>query len=471
MSEVPFPVPQAGFSSGCPAGTDSEFVAEISGVWKRYWILTRHTPRVGSWMFSKMLEHLRRTPFWALRDVSLRVRRGDIVGVIGANGSGKSTLLRVLAGITPPTRGRVRVRGRVASLLELGVGFHPDLTGMENIFYNAAMHGLTRDEVLERLETIIQFSGLRDYLYEPVKHYSSGMYARLGCSVALHLDPDIALVDEILSVGDVEFRDRVHARLRGLIDQGVTVFLVTHEVATAANLCGELIWLEDGRVRCAGEPAAVRRAYERDLRRRSLAGDHVLARELARFQEGESEERGEAGSVQPSIGRSGWGGPGPPATGLAESDFAGAVESVVVLDEEERVTEEVLTGHEVQVRVTGQALRRLDRVSLRVLVWAADARVLADHVSPPRILQGGERGEWTLRWTPALWLDQGVPLHVSAALVNPADPDRALSAAVPPIALTVRSPAFHTREIPCFLPYRWRLESGSGGSMDADPVE
>jgi ABC-2 type transport system ATP-binding protein len=413
-------------------------------------------------MFSKMLEHLRRTPFWALRDVSLRVRRGDIVGIIGANGSGKSTLLRVLAGITPPTRGQVRVQGRVASLLELGVGFHPDLTGMENIFYNAAMHGLKRDEVLERLETIIQFSGLRDYLYEPVKHYSSGMYARLGCSVALHLDPDIALVDEILSVGDAEFRDRVHARLRALIDQGVTVFLVTHEVATAANLCGELIWLDDGRVRCAGEPATVRRAYERDLRRRSLPGDHVLARELAHLQDGEYDEGGEAGRGQPSVGRMGWSGPGSPGTGLSEGDGAGAVESVVVLDEEERVAEEVITGREVHVRVTGRARRRLDAVSLRVLVWAPDARVLADHVSPPRILPEGERGEWTLRWTPALWLDQGAPIYVSVALVNPSEPDRALSAGFPPIALTVHSPAFHTREIPCFLPYRWRLETGDG---------
>jgi energy-coupling factor transporter ATP-binding protein EcfA2 len=162
------------------------------------------------------------------------------------------------------------VSGSVASLLELGVGFHEDLTGMENIFYNGAMMGMRRDEILERLPRIITFSGLADFIYEPVKHYSSGMYSRLACSVALHMDPKIILVDEILAVGDAEFQQRGILRILELHSQGITTLLVTHETATARDLCSRLIWIDQGRLVDDGEPRRIHNEYMRATLTRTL---------------------------------------------------------------------------------------------------------------------------------------------------------------------------------------------------------
>lgn len=254
----------------------SEAVIELSGVSKRYEIQRRATPRMGAWFLSKLFEHLQREPFLALEDVSFQVRAGEMVGIVGDNGAGKSTILKLIAGITEPTTGSVRVQGRVASLLELGVGFHPDLTGLENIFYNGALMGLSRRQVHERLDAIIEFSGLREHLYDEVRQYSTGMYARLACSVAMHLDPDIVLVDEILAVGDAEFQQRGMLRLLDMHRAGVTMVLVTHELTAAQALCDRLIWLEAGRVRADGPAAAIHRDYVAATARRTLPGLHPL---------------------------------------------------------------------------------------------------------------------------------------------------------------------------------------------------
>jgi len=210
---------------------------------------------------SKALEHFRREPFDALKDISFRIEPGQMVGFIGANGAGKSTVLRLIAGISEPTRGDVLVNGHVTALLELGVGFHPELSGMENIFYNGALLGLPKAQILGALPEIIAFSGLADFLDEPVKHYSSGMFSRLACSVALHLDPQIILVDEILSVGDAEFQNRARLRIMELHKAGVTILLVTHELKMARVICDQLIWIDGGRIRMAGAPAAVYNEY------------------------------------------------------------------------------------------------------------------------------------------------------------------------------------------------------------------
>ncbi|MBI5155056.1 ABC transporter ATP-binding protein [Candidatus Poribacteria bacterium] len=250
---------------------------EFRDVTKRYHILQRATPRLGAWVVNKLFEHLRREPFLALDGVSLSISRGEMAGFLGANGAGKSTVLKLTAGITQPTSGTVRTRGRIASLLELGIGFHPELSGMENIFYNAAIMGLSRDEVFERLERIIEFSGLRKFLYEPVKHYSSGMYARLACSVALHLDPDIILVDEILAVGDAEFQQRGMARVLQMHEEGATILLVTHSVSTARDLCDRLYWIDHGRIQMEGEPREVAREYLRHMSKFSILPRHFLS--------------------------------------------------------------------------------------------------------------------------------------------------------------------------------------------------
>jgi len=396
-----------------------------------------------------MVEHLRRTPFYALRDIDLKVPQGHILGIIGPNGAGKSTLLKVLAGITHPTRGEVRVEGRVASLLEVGVGFHPELTGMENIFYQGAIQGLSREEVLSKLERIIEFSGLSEYLYEPVKHYSSGMYARLGCSVALHLEPDIALVDEILSVGDAEFRGRVHGRLRELINRGVTVFLVTHEVQTAADLCEELIWMDGGRIKGRGHSAEVCAAYGRDVVRRRLGEDHLLALALESLQRerGEFSGPGEA-SLSLESGGEGKAGavvPGPPSAEIV---------SAVVVDETGEAVDQIATGRLARLKVEVLVAKPIRRGALRVLVWRSDGGLLSQHLSPSRELIPGQSYRWSLRWSPVLWMCREI--HVSVAVVEAEDPNRSVSSEPVTQALAVRTPDVPDVGIPHFLPVRWR---------------
>jgi lipopolysaccharide transport system ATP-binding protein len=185
---------------------------------------------------------------WAIRDISFEVEQGEVLGLIGRNGAGKSTLLRVLTRITTPTSGRAVIRGRVGSLLEVGTGFHPELTGRENIFLNGAILGMKRREIMRKLPDIIEFSGVDQFLDTPVKRYSSGMYVRLAFSVAAHLEPEILLVDEVLAVGDAEFQRRSLGRMEDLSGTGRTVVFVSHNMHAIAQLCDRVILLEDGRI-------------------------------------------------------------------------------------------------------------------------------------------------------------------------------------------------------------------------------
>ncbi|MFN0060470.1 MAG: polysaccharide ABC transporter ATP-binding protein [Planctomycetota bacterium] len=185
---------------------------------------------------------------WALRDVSFEVEPGTILGIIGPNGAGKTTLLKVLARITVPTEGRVVGRGRVVSLLEVGTGFQGDLTGRENIFINAAMYGIPRSEVLEKLDQIIDFAGVREFIDTPLKHYSSGMYLRLAFSVAVNMEPDILLADEVLAVGDLDFQERCLERVRQAGEAGMTVLFVSHDMAAITRLSQKVLWLNAGQI-------------------------------------------------------------------------------------------------------------------------------------------------------------------------------------------------------------------------------
>jgi ABC-type polysaccharide/polyol phosphate transport system ATPase subunit len=189
---------------------------------------------------------------WAVRDVTFDVLAGESVGLIGRNGSGKSTLLKLAAGIIRPTTGRVLVGGRLGALLELGAGFHPDLTGRENIILNASILGLSRQDVLRCYDAIVAFSELEEFIDVPVKHYSSGMYMRLGFSVAVHVNPDILIVDEILAVGDQNYQEKCIERIFEMKRDGVTVIMVSHQLETMRSLCSRLIWLEHGAVKAAG---------------------------------------------------------------------------------------------------------------------------------------------------------------------------------------------------------------------------
>ncbi|MGZ4316950.1 MAG: ABC transporter ATP-binding protein [Gaiellaceae bacterium] len=190
----------------------------------------------------------RRQAIWALEDVAFDVRRGEVLGIIGPNGAGKSTLLSILARITEPTTGRVEIHGRVSSLLEVGTGFHPELSGRDNIFLNGAILGMSRREVEEKYDEIVEFSGVRDFIDMPVKRYSSGMYVRLGFSVAAHLDPEILLLDEVLAVGDRSFQEKCLARIAEIVHSGRAVIFVSHDVASVARLCHRGLVLNSGRV-------------------------------------------------------------------------------------------------------------------------------------------------------------------------------------------------------------------------------
>ncbi|HZD74842.1 MAG TPA: ABC transporter ATP-binding protein [Actinomycetota bacterium] len=204
--------------------------------------------------------------FWALRDIELDIHGGETVGLIGANGSGKSTLLKLLAGILEPTAGTVRVRGRVASLLELGAGFNGELTGRENIYLNASILGLTRREINRNFASIVEFSGLEQFIDNQVKHYSSGQYVRLGFAIAVHVDPDILLVDEVLAVGDEAFQAKCLAKIAEFQERGCTILFVTHALDLVPRLCNRGLVLDHGRVLHDGD------AMEAAERLRSLLG-------------------------------------------------------------------------------------------------------------------------------------------------------------------------------------------------------
>ncbi|WP_374687976.1 ABC transporter ATP-binding protein [Promineifilum sp.] len=205
---------------------------------------------------------------WAVRDVSFEVQEGQCVGIIGRNGSGKSTLLKLISRILQPTSGEIMVRGRISALLELGAGFHQDLTGRENIFLNASVLGLSREETERLYDNIVAFSELEHFIDMPVKHYSSGMYMRLGFSVAIHVLPDILIVDEILAVGDHSFQTKCIDRIMELKRSGVTILFISHDTNTIADLCSEVVWMEDGRVRLSGPTERVLAEYR----------DHINAR-------------------------------------------------------------------------------------------------------------------------------------------------------------------------------------------------
>jgi lipopolysaccharide transport system ATP-binding protein len=199
--------------------------------------------------------------FWALKDISFEINQGDRVGVIGRNGAGKSTLLKILSRITEPTSGRVTIRGRVASLLEVGTGFHPELTGRENIFLNGAILGMKRHEVHRKLDEIVAFAEVEKFLDTPVKRYSSGMYVRLAFAVAAHLEPEILIVDEVLAVGDAAFQRKCLARMSSVGNEGTTVLFVSHNLAAVRNLCGTAILLAEGGIAAHGEVDGVLHDY------------------------------------------------------------------------------------------------------------------------------------------------------------------------------------------------------------------
>ncbi len=213
---------------------------------------------------------------WALQDVAFEVKRGEVLGVIGRNGAGKSTLLKILARITEPTTGEVELRGRVGSLLEVGTGFHPELTGRENVFLNGAILGMRRREIARRFDEIVAFAGVEKFIDTPVKHYSSGMYMRLAFAVAAHLEPEILIVDEVLAVGDAEFQRKCLGKMDDVARGGRTVLFVSHNMQAIQELCGRVLWLDTGQLKAQGQVRSVMEQRLRQSDDRPTLGDTLL---------------------------------------------------------------------------------------------------------------------------------------------------------------------------------------------------
>jgi ABC-type polysaccharide/polyol phosphate transport system ATPase subunit len=296
---------------------------------------------------------------WALRDVDLEIDEGDVVGIVGRNGAGKTTFLKTVARIVRPTTGVVRVRGRVGALLEVGTGFHPELTGRENVYLNGVVLGMSRREVRRRFDEIVEFAGVERFLDTPLKRYSSGMYLRLAFAVAAHVDPDVLIVDEVLAVGDAEFQRRCLGRMSEFSSEGRTVLFVSHDTGAVGQLCRRAIWLERGRVRNDGPARTILDGYLRDV----VAGTPAV--EVA------TSDDAPVGGLS-----------------LAVLDTSGAEQSALRRDEP------------VTLRIRFRVRRHLPELDVALyLINRTGVRVVNENVSTGGLALGGAPGDRDLRLT------------------------------------------------------------------------
>ena len=317
-------------SSG--AGGREPAIAAV-GVGKCYQIYEKPRDRLKQALLGRFKRFYR--PFWALHDVSFEVQPGEAVGIVGRNGSGKSTLLQMIAGTLTPTEGEIRVRGRVAALLELGSGFNPEFTGRENVFLQGAILGISRREMERRFDEIAAFADIGDFIDQPIKHYSSGMHARLAFSVAVSVDPEILIVDEVLAVGDMGFQQKCIARMRQLLDRGVTLLFVSHVPDSIKSLCQKGLFLAGGRQQFFGSAEEAVDRYHNSIR------DAV----------NEEAQRQEAGVIAPIPFENALAGSIRYGTGQAQ------IHAVRLLDSRGRITETFNFGEEIVLEVIVRAMR------------------------------------------------------------------------------------------------------------------
>lgn len=237
-----------------------EYAIEINNVSKKFKLYQGKNTSLKEKLLYRGKQHVEE--IWVLNNINLQIRPGSSVALVGKNGSGKSTLLKLISRILYPTVGEIRVHGKISTLLELGAGFHPDFTGRENIFLNGSILGFTRKEIQAKLDRIIEFSELEHFIDIPVRNYSTGMYMRLGFSVAIHVEPDILLMDEILAVGDYEFQEKCLKQILRLKNEGKTIIFVSHSSAQVKNLCESAVWLDQGNIKSIGPSAEIMRQYE-----------------------------------------------------------------------------------------------------------------------------------------------------------------------------------------------------------------
>lgn len=359
-------------------------VVEVHDVSKRFVIRKEKSLKERIVNFGR--SNLHKEDFWALRNIDLDIETGTSVGLIGPNGSGKSTLLKTIGGILQPTSGTVRTRGRMAALLELGAGFHPDLTGRENVFLNASILGLSTQETEKYFDAIVDFSGIEQFIDTQVKFYSSGMYVRLAFAVAVHVDPDVLLVDEVLAVGDEPFQRKCMDRIRTFQHEGRTIVLVTHGLDQVAEVCDRAVVLEHGVVKADGEPRDALRVLRSEF-------DQMRAAEIEKQQASASE----APEERP------------------RAEIVG-----IQLLQEGRPVEEVRTGSPLSVRLTVDAQERLDSwvlgfsldSSIGQGVFGTNSKLLE---TPMPALQGRASYDFTI---PATHLGEG-SYTVNGAIAGP----------------------------------------------------
>jgi len=353
-------------------------VVSVAGLSKRYRVYRRRHQSIKEVVARRSLGEW--DDLWALRDVSFEVPSGQFMGVVGHNGSGKSTLLKVLTGILEPDRGSASVEGRVSSLLELAAGFQPEYTGRENVYLYGALLGLRRHEVRRHYDSIVDFAELDDFMEYPVKNYSTGMYVRLGFAVAVHLEPQVLLIDEVLAVGDASFQQKCFDHLHRLRALGCTIVLVSHDVASVSRFCERAIWLDHGRVVADGESELVTRRY----------AESVAA--------GASLRRG----VEPAQG----------ADGLPEV----TISHVRFLDEDGAEVHRVRSGGPLSIEVGYSAARAVDGLELGLTVFRNDGVRCLDAPLDTRALGRG-RGTLVVRF-PAFSLQTG-SYDLSISLYEP----------------------------------------------------
>jgi lipopolysaccharide transport system ATP-binding protein len=385
-----------------------------------------------AWAKRRRDEKRRSTEFWALRDVSLNIKEGEVVGIVGRNGAGKSTLLKVLSRITEPTEGRIRINGRIASLLEVGTGFHQELTGRENIFLNGAILGMSRAEIIRKFDEIVAFSEVEEFLDTPVKHYSSGMYVRLAFAVAAHLDPEILIVDEVLAVGDTGFQKKCLGKMGSFAQSGRTVLFVSHNVDAVRNLCQRAVWVKDGRIQKDGEVGEVIDSYQS-----SFSVDRALS--------------------------------------CTSPNCRLTITKITLRDENERECSVFAPGDNLTVEVSYIAEERIQRPIIALGVQGVNGSCFTSNMlldgHRPEYIEGEGRILCTFRAIPLLPQDYSIKLRVQAAnsaeVIIPYQDVAFFSVAGDLAEYGYRGEflRFARHSTPVVVPYVWRLPDGTTAAV------